>query len=106
MRYGRKQGQGWKLGGPAEQRLSWDRCTPRGLAKGETSLPRRCGVGKGRLFRAQVLQVTMACKDSGSLPNWSRQLGNNPDVLETARPQNLFQRTAGTLWTPSLYSIN
>lgn len=30
---------------------------------------------KGRLSRVQVPQLNMACKDSGSLPNWAQGLG-------------------------------
>ena len=32
-------------------------------------------MGTERLFREQVLWVTMACKNSGSLPNWTQGLG-------------------------------
>lgn len=32
-------------------------------------------MGTETLLRAQVLGVTMACKNSGSLPNWTQGLG-------------------------------
>ena len=61
--------QGRALGGQKGQRLPWDHCTADGLADGGVSWPRRCGMGKGRLSRAQMPQLTMAHRIGGpSLP--------------------------------------
>lgn len=87
--------QGLELGGQAGQRLTWDHCTLGGLAEEVASLPRRYGEGEGhechsRAWLARILY---------SFPTGPEQVGTHLAILEIIKPQNLFQRIAGPLWT-------
>lgn len=100
--------QDTRAGRQAWQRLAWDHCPSEGLAKGGASLPRRCGVGRGGF---PFVQRTNATADHGWQGFWipsqlgpgSRQVGNNLVVLEMIEPQSPFQKTAGPLWTITLF---